>query len=80
MKYVLVLSLFVSFSFATDDAELYKKLKTEISKKNDIVHKEGDLKVVVKNKDTNLTKKIKNLMKKEDVAKVTQEYEAVLKN
>jgi hypothetical protein len=80
MKYILVLSFLVSFSFSTDDAELYNKLKTEIPKKDTVVHKDGDLKVVVKDKDTKLTKKIKKLMEKEDIAKVTKKYESILKD
>ena len=80
MKYILVFSFLVSFSFATDDAELYNKLKTEISKKDTVVHKDGDLKVVVKDRDTKFTKKIKKLLKKKDIAKVTKKYEAVLKD
>jgi len=80
MKYILVFSFLVSFSFATDDAELYNKLKTEISKKDTVVHKDGDLKVVVKNKDTKLTKKIKKLLEKENIAKETKKYEKILKD
>jgi hypothetical protein len=80
MKYLLIVSLMVAFSFATDDLELYKKLKTEVSKIDTTVHKNGELKVVVKAKDTKLTKKIKKLLKKENIAKITKKYEAALKD
>ena len=80
MKYILVLSFLVSFSFATDDVELYNKLKMEISKKDSVVHKDGDLKVVIKDKDINLTKKIKKLLEKENIVKETKKYEKILKD
>jgi hypothetical protein len=80
MKYILVLSFLVSLSFATDDVELYNKLKMEISKKDSVVHKDGDLKVVIKDKDINLTKKIKKLLEKENIVKETKKYEKILKD
>jgi len=80
MKYILLVSLFVMALFATDDVELYNKLNKEVSKKDSVVHTKGDLKVVVKAKDTNLTKDIKKLLKKEQVAKATKKYETILKD
>jgi hypothetical protein len=82
MKYVLVLSLLASFILATDDVDLYKKLNNEVTKKDTVIHKGGDVKVVVvkSTKDTKLTKNIKKLLKKENIAKVTKKYEDILKD
>jgi len=80
MKYLILVSLFFTAVMATDDVELYNKLNQEVSKKENIIHKKGDIKVVVKAKDTKLTKKIKKLLEKDKVAKATKKYETILKD
>jgi len=81
MKYVfLVFGVCFVTLLATDDVDLYKKLQKEVSKKESIVHTGGDSSVVVKSKDTNLTKKIKNLLKKEKVVQTTKKFEKILKD
>jgi len=81
MKYiVLIFGIFVVVLLATDDVELYKKLEKEVSKSENLVHTDGSSSVVVKAKDNNLTKKIKQLMQKEKIAKTTKKYEKLLKD
>lgn len=71
---------FLAGLFATDDVELYNKLQKEVTKKDSVIHTDGSSKVLVKSKDTNLTKKIKKLLKKEKVAQTTKKYEKILKD
>ncbi len=80
LKVLVLLGLLTVVVFS-DDAVLYKKLAKEVVKKDIQFHKNGNTKVLVKNpKDTNLTKKIKNLLKKDKIAKTTKKYEKILKD
>ena len=78
MKLFLVVTLIMINLFASDIA-LYKELKSEVVKQDSQFHTDGTTKVLVKAKDTNLTKKVKSLLKKDSIAKNTKKYEKILK-
>jgi len=80
MKALFFLS-FLSVYLFSNDMSLYKKLSSEVEKQDSQFHKNGNTKVLVKNpKDTNLTKNIKNLLKKDKIAKTTKKFEKILKD